>query len=239
MATALHPFFEHTLFINLAHRTDRLERTLQELKKIGIDSPERFDAIRDTNHGIIGCTKSHLGCMKYAKEKQYPFVFVCEDDIQFKDPVTFQRTIQQFSVMDKMYDVLMISANNLAPYKRVHEYAVQVSTAYCCTGYIVRQEYYDALIANFSESVAQMEENPTPEILHRYAVDVNWTLLQKKDRWWLVIPLTISQYPDKSDILHTNADYSAMMLSLDYPWLKRPTNNVDRRRRPRFSMFFN
>jgi glycosyl transferase family 25 len=229
MATALHPFFEHTIFINLAHRTDRLDRTLRELKKIGIDSPVRFDAVRDTNHGAIGCTKSHLGCLKIAKEKQYPFVFICEDDIQFTDPDVFQRNIQPFSVEDKMYDVLMISANNLAPYTRVHEYAVQVFTAYCCTGYIVRQEYYDALIENFSESVAKMEENPTPEILHRYAVDVNWTRLQKKDRWWLVIPLTVSQFSDRSDILQKNADYSKLMLSLDFPWLKR---------RPRRSMFF-
>jgi GR25 family glycosyltransferase involved in LPS biosynthesis len=231
MATALHPFFEHTIFINLAHRIDRLDRTLRELKKIGIDSPERFDAVRDTNHGIIGCTKSHLGCMKIAKEKQYPFVFICEDDIQFTDPDVFQRSIRQFSVEDKIYDVLMISANNFAPYRRVHEYAVQVSCAYCCTGYIVRQEYYDAMIENFSESIVKMEENPTPEILHRYAVDINWTRLQKKDRWWLVIPLTVSQFSDRSDILQKNADYSKLMLSLDFPWLKRAT-------RHRRSMFF-
>ena len=69
---------KHTIFINLEHRKDRLEHVLVELKKININAPERFNAIKTAN-GAVGCSMSHIKCLELAKERNYPFVFICEE----------------------------------------------------------------------------------------------------------------------------------------------------------------
>ena len=71
---------QNTFYINLEHRTYRLEHVKNELKKIGVEG-ERFNAIK-TKSGAIGCTLSHIKCLEIAKERKYEEVFICEDDIK-------------------------------------------------------------------------------------------------------------------------------------------------------------
>ena len=67
--------FEHTLFINLDHRKDRLEHVEKEFEKMGIQG-ERFNAIKPSS-GAVGCTLSHIKCLEIAKERDYEQVFIC------------------------------------------------------------------------------------------------------------------------------------------------------------------
>ena len=76
--------FKNTLFINLEHRTDRLQHALDEFKKLGINS-ERVNAVKMKN-GAIGCTMSHIKCIELAKSRDWEQVFICEDDITFLEP---------------------------------------------------------------------------------------------------------------------------------------------------------
>ena len=55
-------------YINLEHRKDKNEINIKELKKIGINNPNRFNAIKKDN-GAIGCYMSHLEVLKKAKKK--------------------------------------------------------------------------------------------------------------------------------------------------------------------------
>ena len=75
---------QHTFYINLESRKDRLEEVQVELSKIGVVG-ERFNAI-ETKTGSIGCTMSHIRCLELAKERCYEQIFICEDDICFLDP---------------------------------------------------------------------------------------------------------------------------------------------------------
>ena len=54
-------------YINLEHRKERDLITKQELKKLGIKKPNRFNAI---THEIplVGCARSHIACLEKAKE---------------------------------------------------------------------------------------------------------------------------------------------------------------------------
>ena len=62
---------KYTYYINLKHRKDRKEETVNELKSFGINNPIRFNAIKDEN-GAIGCSKSHLEVLKIARKNNYP-----------------------------------------------------------------------------------------------------------------------------------------------------------------------
>jgi len=74
-------YFDKIYCINLNHRTDRWLESLQEFKKLGIDSDvERFEA-HELKPGIKGCTKSHYEIIKLAKKNKYKNVLIFEDDV--------------------------------------------------------------------------------------------------------------------------------------------------------------
>ena len=85
----------YTLYINLDHRTDRKDHLLLEMGKIGSVNPERFSAIKMAM-GNIGCTLSHIRCIELAKARDWPYVFICEDDITFTDPLVFLTSLERF-----------------------------------------------------------------------------------------------------------------------------------------------
>lgn len=208
---------ENTIFINLDHRTDRLVHAQQELAKIGIHSPERFKAIQ-TKTGSIGCTMSHIKCLEIAKQRNYEQVFICEDDITFLNPELLLKNLEQFAENEEInWDICLIGANNVPPYQPSTDYCIRVFYAQTTTGYIVRNHYYDTLIQNFKESVQHLIKNPANH--QQYAIDMYWKRLQKQDFWYMIIPPTVSQYSNYSDIENRTTDYNHLMLDLDKPYL--------------------
>ena len=55
-----------------------------------------------------------------------------------------------------------------------------------------------------------------------YAIDKFWFQLQEKDLWYLIIPLTVIQKEDYSDIEKKQTNYTRMMTDLDKKWLIQP-----------------
>lgn len=90
-------FFEGVYYINLAQRTDRRELFEKRTAKLGINAT-RFEAIvpqpeyvqmlyegheDNTRAQKIGCTLSHQGIIRLAKEKGLKNVLIFEDDCLF------------------------------------------------------------------------------------------------------------------------------------------------------------
>ena len=211
--------FEHTIYINLDHRKDRLAHVQQELAKLGVpNGGTRFNAVKTAN-GAIGCTISHIKCLEQAKAQNLHQVFICEDDICFKDPQLLLQNAAQFNaVFGDAYDVLLIGGNNLPPYKQFGNFCAQISNCQTTTGYIVKQHYYDTLIDNFREGLKKLMENPTNK--REFAIDIYWKHLQTSNRWYIVLPLTVHQLEGYSDIEERDTDYRGLMLDMDKPWFK-------------------
>jgi glycosyl transferase family 25 len=203
---------EHILYINLDHRTDRKDRVLSELTKIGIMNPERFPAIKMTA-GNIGCALSHIRCIELAKARGWPQVLICEDDITFIDPPVFMNALGNFLESESSWDVLILGGNNCPPFSVISEHYVRVHNIQTTTGYIVKKEYYDVLLANFKEGLANLLREPAKKKL--FSIDIWWKQLQQTDRWFLLTPLTVIQSYDFSDIEGRVMDYRRMMLDLD------------------------
>lgn len=203
---------KHTLFINLDHRTDRLEHVVAELHKIGITNAERFPAVR-MNAGNVGCTLSHIRCIELAKSRDWSHVFICEDDITFTNPHVFCDSLKQFMTAGISWDVLVIGGNNAPPFIPVNDFCVRVMNIQTTTGYIVKKEYYDVLLSNFKEGLGLLMREP--EKKKQYSIDIYWKMLQQRDQWYFLLPLTVIQYYDYSDIEEKVMDYGRMMLDLD------------------------
>ena len=55
--------------------------------------------------------------------------------------------------------------------------------------------------------------NPTQKL--EYAIDRYWFELQRRDRWFLITPLSVVQREDYSDIEQRFTSYGHLMLDLD------------------------
>jgi GR25 family glycosyltransferase involved in LPS biosynthesis len=208
--------FKHTLFINLEHRKDRLEHINTQFKILGI-SGERINAVK-MKQGAIGCTLSHIKCIELAKERNWEYVFICEDDITFTNSKLLLKNLNKFWKNDDIkWDVLIIGGNNCPPYETVSYYCIKVSSCQTTTGYIVKRHYYDVLIENFRESVKNLLKEPTNKSM--YALDMYWKRLQRKDNWYMIIPVTVIQKEDYSDIEGRFVKYDKLMLDIDKKWL--------------------
>jgi glycosyl transferase family 25 len=207
---------QHALYINLEKRADRKAHVENELTKIGVKAT-RFNAIRLEN-GALGCSMSHLNCIKIARENNWSHVLVCEDDIQFLDPELFKRQLNAFlKNHTDDWDVVLLAGNNMPPFEQIDDTCVKVSQCQTTTGYIVKQHYYDTLIDNFKLGIQFLLREPQKHLL--YAIDKNWFYLQQSDRWFLIIPLTVVQKTDYSDIEKRIVNYKRIMIDLDKHFL--------------------
>lgn len=209
---------KYTLYINLESRKDRLNHVQSELSKIGING-QRINAVK-TSDGAIGCTLSHIKCLELAKQRKYPHVFIAEDDITFLDPQALLANLTKFEenpeYMER-YDVLVIGGNNSPPYIDISDYCIRVFNNQTTTGYIVKARYYDTLISNFKESAQNLMRDPSNRKM--FALDIYWKQLQQTAIWLMIIPPTVIQYYDYSDIEKRVVDYTPLMLDMKKEWL--------------------
>jgi glycosyl transferase family 25 len=202
---------KHAFYINLLSRPDRKQHVESQLKSIGINA-ERFNAIKMTN-GAIGCSMSHIKLIENAKANNWDHILIVEDDILFTDPNLFVKQLNKFLSNHKDFDVVLIAGNNLPPYTRIDDTCVQVNRCQTTTGYLVKSHYYDTLIKNYKDGIVLLMKNPKDHFL--YAIDKYWFNLQAIDKWYLIIPLTVTQREDYSDIEKRATNYTSVMLDLD------------------------
>jgi len=228
---------KHIVYINLESRTDRKEHVVAELSKlkenglpsatpfsddtqerqrksIGIDEETgftRFNAVKlPTGNGALGCSMSHLKCLEMAKKNEWSHVLICEDDIVFLDPVLFVSQVNAFLSKSRVWDVLLLAGNNMLPYNPVDDNCIQVRHCLTTTGYIVQNHYFDTLIKNYKEGIVKLMKHPTDKKL--YALDKYWINLQMEDKWFLIIPLSVIQREDYSDIEGKVTNFKKYML---------------------------
>lgn len=203
---------QHTYYINLTERPDRKVQIIQELEKIGINNPERFNAIKCTS-GAIGCSMSHLKCLENAKQQNWDHVLIVEDDITFLNPQLFVTNFNKFLNNCKNWDVVLIAGNNIPPYQIIDDTYVKISRCQCAAGYFVKNAYFDILIENIKVGLHHLIKEPTKHIL--YAIDKYWFNLQLQDNWFLITPLTVVQREGYSNIEKKHTNYINLMLDLN------------------------
>lgn len=206
---------DNIVYINLKKRVDRKEYVETQLKNLELPNlvVHRFNAISAENPAI-GCTISHIKCIEMAKNNNWNHVIVCEDDITFMNPNLFKNNLQHFLSKKKDWDVLLLAGNNAGYFIQENPYSCRVSACQTTTGYLVKSHYYDTLLNNMREGLRLFLQNP--EKSRSYAIDIYWFLLQKKDLWFILTPLTVIQKEDEySDIEKRNVNYKNQMLCLD------------------------
>jgi GR25 family glycosyltransferase involved in LPS biosynthesis len=201
---------QNHFYINLDERNDRMVHCEEELKKIGLDRPSRFSAIK-TKVGIVGCGLSHLRCIESAKKEGLPYITIFEDDIVISKPNQLKNIVNRILQSGVDWDVLCLGGNAFKPHKEEHDDFVVVNRMYCGTGYIVKAHFYDTMIDNIRQGLAKLMETGD----RQYSWDAWWINLQRQHRFLLINPLSVYQREDYSDIENKTVNYKELMLNID------------------------
>ena len=157
---------------------------------------------------------SHLKILQTAKQNGWDHVLICEDDIQFLEPTVFVNQLNSFLKNHQTdWDVVLLAGNNMPPYNKIDETCVKVFHCQTTTGYLVKSHYFDILINNYKEGIKKLIAEPNKHIF--FAIDKYWIQLQQSDKWYLIIPLTVVQKVDYSDIEKRMTNYKKVMTDLD------------------------
>jgi glycosyl transferase family 25 len=202
---------KHVFYINLQHRVDRKEHVENQLATIGLKC-ERFNAIKMAN-GAIGCSMSHLKLLQEAVKNELPHILIVEDDITFLEPTLFKNQINRFFELHDNWDVVLLAGNNMPPYETIDETCIKVSRCQTTTGYLVNGHYIKVLMQNIKMGLTNLLNKPNDKM--NFAIDKFWFNLQKINNWYLIIPLTIVQREDYSDIEKKVTNYKDLMTDLD------------------------
>ena len=204
---------KNIFYINLEHRTDRKEHVEKELLNIGLKEVQRFNAIKMEN-GAIGCSMSHLRILQDAQKNNLDHILIVEDDISFLDPELFKNQLNKFFETHKNnWDVVLLAGNNMPPYKNIDDTCIQVSRCQTTTGYIVNGHYIKTLLQNVKIGLTHLINKPTEHA--KYAIDKYWFILQQLYKWYLIVPLTVVQREDYSDIEKRVTNFEKHMLDVD------------------------
>lgn len=205
-------YLKYGFYINLRERVDRKENLLSNFKLLDIPTLHmtHIDA-KKHHYGAIGCFLSHIHCLQKAKENGYDHILICEDDIHFTNVIVLKKQLRKIIQNIKKWDVILLASNIISIEKIMNvKYCARVTTGMCATGYIVKSHYYDKLLQNFHEGIKYLFRNP--KLTSRYAVDVYWKSLQKKDNWIIPLPLTVTQLSTYSNIENRVVNYDTFML---------------------------
>jgi len=204
---------KHAFYINLDHRTDRKEHVTGQLTNLGLQGFERFNAIKMEN-GAIGCSMSHLKILQTAVQNHWDHVLIVEDDITFLNPELFKANLETFLQRNgNNWDVILLAGNNMPPYDTVDDVCIKVKRCQTTTGYLVNGHYIKKLMENVKMGLTQLMYKPTSHAM--YAIDKFWFVLQAVDKWYLIIPPTVVQREDYSDIEKKRINYQKIMMDLD------------------------
>ncbi len=192
------------LYINLEKRNDRKNQIEGELKKEDFYNFKRFDAIKE-DKGYLGCSKSHIECLKIAKQNDYPNVIIFEDDFEFIiDKNEFHTLLNHLLTVD--YDVFILSYNTIPSNitKTDDPLLCRIKNTQTASGYIVKRKYYDKLINNFQEGLDLLK---TTDEYSKYAIGQYWKPLQEIDTWLCYKKRIGKQRESYSDIEKTFVNY--------------------------------
>lgn len=185
-----------TLVINLDERPERWERIQHDFQD-WVTPVERVSAIRHSP-GWKGCSASHLHCVRIAKERNYPWVIIIEDDCKPMENAK-QRFVDLLPLLWSRrddWDMFFGGSSRILHHSIVSlEHNIYQFYGYSAHFYLVHRDAYDRILT----------QHPTELDMFNDPIDVYYP---KHFRLWITSPFLARQYPGESDIQHEFVDYS-------------------------------
>jgi glycosyl transferase family 25 len=206
---------DSVIYINLDSRPDRNEEVLTELKQINMDMSKvhRLSAVK-RKWGALGCSLSHIACLKFIMEKGWKRTLILEDDAGFESKDVERWNAGVIDLNNKIksdnYDVIFLGGfvrDPEGPLKTEYTTLYQTKNTSCTHAYIIKAEYAPKLLAHTETAVQMMMKDPPN--LKQFHLDNAWSVMMARDRWFISIPTLAYQRESFSDIEGQNANAAA------------------------------
>jgi len=173
-----------------------------ELERVGISDYERFPAVDGRtltgNYqvaiGHVGCSLSHLGVAKLAKERRYNTYAVLEDDVVFHPEFATLFPAYMKDVPEN-WDMIFLGGSHVKGFTKVNNHVIKMKGSYTTHAMILRKTVFDKLIHIWNSFHGTAE------------VDVALSRLHKEFNCYSFIPAIAWQRAGHSDILERFDDY--------------------------------
>ena len=191
--------------INLEHRTDRLARFSEEMKKLQLegwglipasDGSKKYFYLDSFFAGSIACSESHIDALASIDWSLVPAAMICEDDLEFLvDRLELERTIREF-LNNPLLSVLCLSSRPRGASFLISN-RLKIGTGIVGRGcYLVKPDIVQSLVEEFRRGI--------PVLLRGHAAgkgDRRWRRLQRR-RYFFAFPRNsiARQGPGYSDI---------------------------------------
>lgn len=200
----LNTFFAAIFLINLNRRPERLQKVLPALEKAGIDNVLRFSAIDgkeinyrgQLNSGQLGCTLSHLGIIKYAKEHNLESVFIFEDDAELANNFN-EVTEKALAELPPDWCLFYTGGNHLQPITAHTTNLHKVNGTLTTHAYAIHSRFYNVVINAI-------------ETDYNNVIDVVYYQLQKQYPVYCTNPRVAFQAAGFSDLEGREVDYTVL-----------------------------
>ncbi len=192
--------------INLSSRADRLEDVQKTMKSCGIDNWIRVDAISHRN-GALGCALSHKLALTKALECTEELIIIFEDDVvpdQLFNQKFFSKLLTEFS-KNKKFAVMCLAFASDSTGISVSENLLLDDKIVTAAAYVIKRKHVGVLQNAFSGSVDLLENGVVNSLA---AIDIRWTLTQKRINFVRPNQPLFIQKPGWSNIENRNVDYS-------------------------------
>jgi GR25 family glycosyltransferase involved in LPS biosynthesis len=197
--------FDIIYFINLQHRTDRLNHISNELMKTNINPSKihRINGVYHNAYGAIGCTKSHILALETFIDSGKENCIIFEDDFTF---IESQDNINKLinDVFNHLhdYDLLMLASDTYNEQATEFSFVTKIIDAQTTAGYVVSKKFAPVLLSNYKESLSKIE-NQFEELgytNHDFCLDIYMKQLQPISKWYCISPKIGKQLDGYSDI---------------------------------------
>jgi len=184
--------FPPTLVINLDGREDRMTEINSEFSKWPVKI-ERVSAVK-LSPGWKGCSASHLKSIKLAKERDYQWVLIIEDDCILTNGAIdqFQKLLPYLWNNRESWDIFYGGTTFLKGASSISItpplYQVKGFTTHFC---LIHKQTYDKILYGHPSNSNDFKEQ----------IDVYYA---ENFRIWATTPFFAKQRPNKSDITNNN-----------------------------------
>ena len=192
-------------FINLDHRTDRLQEFQQEIKQLGLPDEKihRISAVHTPEIGVLGCALSHIKVIDTFLESSQKSCLVFEDDFMFTTDINYCKFLFKHLFETKRpFDVVMLAGKIMKEQPTDSPFVSKVLDAQTTSAYLLTREFAPVLRQNLLEGALHLEEwfLQHKEKKHEYCLDIYWKQLQPTSQWFVFHPKMGLQREGYSDI---------------------------------------
>lgn len=193
-------------YINLEKRTDRDKHVKENvLSRPFFENVKRFNAITHRK-GAVGCTLSHIECLKKLQTNNDPYYMILEDDFFILNEDNYRLFTESFEkIKEENWDVIVLTPRGKTHTRHICDDFNRIIDNQTTTGYIIRHDFIQKLLPVYENSVKYLETGGNPDI---WALDSCWKPLQVTTHFWYFAKIYAGQLPGYSDIEKRPVNYN-------------------------------